>query len=311
VQKELFSDGPDVGSGYFLVGSEDLKPERSYGLDLTLRKETGKVTGSTTLGNSSTINTGGGTVTLQGAVAGDADPTVETLTINGASTLTMNNAGNTNLGSINLTNVGSILINYSGNLVLNADTLVNGGTIQATGDMQLNSGTPNPGSLLPGPAGQNLILLDPSGKVLLGGTASSWSLNGSTTIPLSNFFVVTSGTGVSVGPTTVVAGTADLFQLNVAASGQASAVAAPGAARQMVAACTLPMITCPSAAEVRLSGVMCSPWMRISAGGAAAAGAVGAATSATGAASFFAQPAAASATSTATEILVAFMSVVP
>src|SRR6185312_4325127 len=117
------------------------------------------VTGTTTLGNSSTINTAGGTVTLQGAVSGDADPTVETLTINGASSVTMNNAGNTNLGSFNATTpaasipgisligVGNVQINYNGNLVLNADTLVNGGTIQATGDMQLNSGAPNPGSL--------------------------------------------------------------------------------------------------------------------------------------------------------------------
>jgi iron complex outermembrane receptor protein len=48
VQKELLSNGPDIGSGYFLVGDPELKPERSYGLDLTLRKETGKITGSAT-----------------------------------------------------------------------------------------------------------------------------------------------------------------------------------------------------------------------------------------------------------------------
>ena len=48
VQKELFSNGPDIGSGYFLVGASDLKPERSYGLDFTLRKESGWITGSAT-----------------------------------------------------------------------------------------------------------------------------------------------------------------------------------------------------------------------------------------------------------------------
>jgi hypothetical protein len=183
------------------------------------------VTGTTTLGNSSTINTGGGSVTLTGAVSGDGDANVETLTINGASTLTMNNPGNTNLGSINLANVGPVLISYTGNLVLNADTLVNGGTIQSTGNMELTAGTPNPGSLVPGPAGQNLIL-DTSGNVLLGGTASQWSLNGSTSVPLSNFFAVTPGTGVTVGTQTAIAGAADLFSTSVAASGQASAVAA-------------------------------------------------------------------------------------
>lgn len=47
-QKELFSNGPDLGSGYFLVGDPTLPPERSYGLDFTLRKETGNVTGSAT-----------------------------------------------------------------------------------------------------------------------------------------------------------------------------------------------------------------------------------------------------------------------
>jgi hypothetical protein len=88
---------------------------------------------------------------------------------------------------------------------------------------------------------------------------------------------------------------------------QASAVAAPGAARQMVRACTLPMITLPSCSEVRLSGVMFSPGITISAGGAEGVAATGAAASAEAASSLRAQPAAASATSTATEIPVAFI----
>jgi iron complex outermembrane receptor protein len=48
VQKELFANGPDIGAGNFTVGDSTLQPEHSYGLDLTLRKESGIVTGTAT-----------------------------------------------------------------------------------------------------------------------------------------------------------------------------------------------------------------------------------------------------------------------
>lgn len=50
VHQELFANGADLGAGAFLIGTADLEAERSYGIDLTLRKEsaTGGVTGSVT-----------------------------------------------------------------------------------------------------------------------------------------------------------------------------------------------------------------------------------------------------------------------
>src|SRR5262249_18465724 len=129
------------------------------------------------------------------------------------------NTGNTITGTITLTNVGNVNIFNTGNIAVTSSSFSGGGTIQATGDMTLNSGQPNP-------TWGNLIRLDPSGRVLLGGAATSWNFGGATTVPLSNFFVVTAGTGVAVGGTTVVAGSADVFQASVVSSGQSSAVAA-------------------------------------------------------------------------------------
>jgi hypothetical protein len=133
----------------------------------------------------------------------------------------MNNTGNTITGPINLVNVGSINVFNTGDLTLSSTSLSGGGLIQlGTGNLALNSGTPNP-------TGQNLTLLvDPAGRVLLGGTATSWNFNSTTNVPLSNFFTVTPGTGVAVGGTIVVAGSADLFQQSVVSSAQASASAA-------------------------------------------------------------------------------------
>jgi iron complex outermembrane receptor protein len=48
VSQELFANGPDLGTHTFEVGDATLPPERSYGLDATLRKETGRITGAAT-----------------------------------------------------------------------------------------------------------------------------------------------------------------------------------------------------------------------------------------------------------------------
>ncbi|MDB6128909.1 MAG: TonB-dependent receptor [Verrucomicrobiales bacterium] len=48
VNQEIFANGPHLATAAFEVGDPSLKPERSYGLDLTLRKETGKVTAAAT-----------------------------------------------------------------------------------------------------------------------------------------------------------------------------------------------------------------------------------------------------------------------
>ena len=46
---ELFADGPHVGTGSFEIGKADLALEKSIGLDLSLRKRLGRVTGSVSL----------------------------------------------------------------------------------------------------------------------------------------------------------------------------------------------------------------------------------------------------------------------
>ena len=46
---ELFADGPHVGTGSFEIGNADLGLEKSIGLDLSLRKRLGRVTGSVSL----------------------------------------------------------------------------------------------------------------------------------------------------------------------------------------------------------------------------------------------------------------------
>jgi iron complex outermembrane recepter protein len=48
VNQELFANGPHLATGTFEVGNPGLRPEESFGVDLSLRKETGKVTGSAT-----------------------------------------------------------------------------------------------------------------------------------------------------------------------------------------------------------------------------------------------------------------------
>jgi iron complex outermembrane receptor protein len=48
VAQELFADGPHLATDAYEVGDPTLRPERSYGLDVTLRKETGRVTGTLT-----------------------------------------------------------------------------------------------------------------------------------------------------------------------------------------------------------------------------------------------------------------------
>ena len=60
----------------------------------------------------------------------------------------------------------------------------------------------------------------------LGGTATQWNFASGSNVSLSNFTVITPGTGVSVGGITVVAGAADLFQQSVVSSAQSSAIAA-------------------------------------------------------------------------------------
>ena len=44
--QELFADGPHVATGAFEVGDPTLDPERSVGVDLSLKKNTGRITGS-------------------------------------------------------------------------------------------------------------------------------------------------------------------------------------------------------------------------------------------------------------------------
>lgn len=46
---ELFADGPHLARGIFEIGNSDIDNEESYGLDLTLRKNTGLVTGALSL----------------------------------------------------------------------------------------------------------------------------------------------------------------------------------------------------------------------------------------------------------------------
>lgn len=45
--QELFAEGPHVATGAYERGDLDLRPERSWGYDLSARKETGRITGST------------------------------------------------------------------------------------------------------------------------------------------------------------------------------------------------------------------------------------------------------------------------
>lgn len=47
--QELFADGPHAGTGTYEVGDPDLRTERSLGLDLSLRRRHGRVTGSVTV----------------------------------------------------------------------------------------------------------------------------------------------------------------------------------------------------------------------------------------------------------------------
>lgn len=48
LNQELFANGPHLATGTFEVGDPTLDAERSYGLDFTLRKEAGKITGAAT-----------------------------------------------------------------------------------------------------------------------------------------------------------------------------------------------------------------------------------------------------------------------
>jgi hypothetical protein len=82
------------------------------------------INGTTTLGSSSSITTGAGAVTLNGAVNADADPTVEILTINGGTVLIIGPIGN--LGGF-----GGLLINSSGATTLNGN-LTSVGTVSLT-----------------------------------------------------------------------------------------------------------------------------------------------------------------------------------
>lgn len=49
--EELFSNGPHLATNAFEIGDPDLEEETSLGLDLTLRKTTGRITGEVTLFN--------------------------------------------------------------------------------------------------------------------------------------------------------------------------------------------------------------------------------------------------------------------
>jgi iron complex outermembrane receptor protein len=48
LHQELFANGPHLATGTFEVGDRTLDAERSYGLDFTLRKEIGEITGAAT-----------------------------------------------------------------------------------------------------------------------------------------------------------------------------------------------------------------------------------------------------------------------
>lgn len=48
VNQELFANGPHLATAAFEVGDPTLRPEKSLGVDLTLRRETGRVTGAVT-----------------------------------------------------------------------------------------------------------------------------------------------------------------------------------------------------------------------------------------------------------------------
>lgn len=48
IHQELFGNGPHLATGQFVIGDPTLSTERCYGLDYTIRRETGKITGSST-----------------------------------------------------------------------------------------------------------------------------------------------------------------------------------------------------------------------------------------------------------------------
>jgi hypothetical protein len=114
------------------------------------------VNGRTTLGSSSIIITQGGLVFLVGPVGGDADPAIETLTINaGSGAITMNNAGNSLTGTLTLT----------------------GGTTRVANSVGLTLGTLRTGALTVNTTGGPLIL----GQGSVGGALIATSGGGAIT----------------------------------------------------------------------------------------------------------------------------------